>query len=98
MIQIKVKQLVAPKWKKKENVSDTKVKLSWNVVKNVDGYQIQMSNNKKDGFTTIKMLKGGELDTYTVSNLKDAKKCYFRIRAYRVVDQKKVYGSFSKVK
>lgn len=59
------------------------------------GYEIYMSE-KKDG--TYKKIATVKKNAYTKKKLKAAKKYYFKVRAYKTVDSKKLYGSFSKAK
>lgn len=68
-------------------------KLKWKKL-SVKGYQIQY-RQKKGSYRTLKNLRGNRFTTRRFS----AKRKYtFRVRAYRVVNGKKVYGAWSKAK
>ena len=74
--------------------------LKWKKVTNASGYVIEYSTSKK--FTkkttkTVKIKKGKTVKT-TLKKLKSGKKYYVRIRAYKTVNKKAVYGAYSKVK
>ena len=56
-------------------------------------YSTTKKFKKKD--TVTKTLKKTSL---SISKLNKSKKYYVRVRAYKVVDGEKVYGSYSKVK
>ncbi len=60
------------------------------------GYEIQRSLKKGSGYTTIADVKSAK--SYADKNgLVAKKKYYYRVRAYRIVNGKKVYSAFSKV-
>ena len=60
----------------------------------VSGYEIKYATNKN--FKNAKT-KNTTKTTYTIKSLKSKKKCYVKVRAYKVVKGKKIYGSYSKV-
>ena len=75
--------------------SDTKVKLTWDKVKNAEKYQIYYSANggKYKKLATV----SGSKTSYTNSKLDFKKNDYkFKIRAYDKVDGTTYYGSYSK--
>jgi len=63
------------------------------------GYQVQYSTSSKfkKGNKTVAVSKS-KTTSKTISKLKGKKKYYVRVRAYKTVDGKKYYGSWSKVK
>ena len=72
-----------------------KKKVTVKIKKNaVSGYQIKYAANKK--FKNAKK-KNTTKTTYTIKSLKSKKKYYVKVRAYKVVKGKKIYGSYSKV-
>ena len=80
--------------KVKNNKKDT-AKVSWKKVKTASGYQLQYDTTKKFNNPKKKLTKK---KTVTIKKLKKKKTYYFRVRAYRTVDGKKVYGKWSSVK
>lgn len=75
-----------------------KVTVKWGKVKGASGYVIYRSTKKDKGFKKIKTIKKGSTKSYTNKKLKKGKKYYYRIRAYRTVNGRKVYSSYSAVK
>lgn len=81
----------------KAAASSKKVKLTWSKVTGASGYVIYRSTSKKGTYKKIKTVTKGSTKTYTNSNLTKGKTYYYKIRAYRTVNGKKVYGSYSAV-
>lgn len=84
---------------KKLSKGKKKFTVTWAKVSGVKGYQIQYSsdkkfkkNNKSITVTKQKTTKA------TVKKLKSKKKYYVRVRTYKMVNGKKIYSSWSKVK
>lgn len=69
-------------------------KIAWSKVKGAKGYQVQWATNKKFKKAKKKFTKK---KTITLKNL-NKNKYYVRVRAYKVVKGKKVYGKFSTTK
>ncbi len=74
-------------------------KVTWKKVSGVSGYQIQYSTNKKfKSSNKTATVKKGSTTSLTVKKLKSKKTYYVRVRAYKNVNGRKVYSSWSKVK
>lgn len=86
------------KWKKHKKLSKNKVKLSWKKAKNITGVVIYSKSTKKGKYKVLKRIKNKNKTSYIVKKLKKNKTYYFKIRAYRIINGKKVYGAYSKVK
>ncbi len=71
------------------------LKLTWNKVAGADGYVIQRKENGR--WVTIKTIKKAGKSAFTDTAVEPGKTYRYRIRAYRIVDKKKVYGTFSGV-
>lgn len=84
-----VKKVTAKNKKKKA------VTLSWKKVKNATWYEIQYSKSKK--FTSCKK-RIEKKTSVTIKKLKKRKTYYFRIRACKRHENKKVYGKWSVIK
>ena len=71
----------------------------WNSVSGVKGYQIQAATDKKfkKNKKTVTVKKQKTTKT-TIKKLKAKKKYYVRIRTYKIINGKKVYSSWSKIK
>ena len=72
--------------------------LQWKKMKNISGYEIQISTNKK--FKKAKKVKIKKIKTtkLTVKKLKKNKKYYVRMRAYRTYNGKNSYSAWTKTK
>ncbi|MBR1416918.1 MAG: fibronectin type III domain-containing protein [Bacilli bacterium] len=62
------------------------------------GYQLEYSLDKKFKTSTKVLIKNNQTNTKTISKLKSNKKYYVRIRTYKVVNGKKIYSAWSKIK
>lgn len=70
------------------------LKISYNKIPNASGYVIYRSTNKSSGYAAIKTTTSL---SYTNSSLAKSKTYYYKIRAYRTINGKKVYGKYSSV-
>ncbi len=80
---------------KLKNQKGKKVKVTFKKIDGAAGYQVKYSTSKK--FKNAKT-KNTTKTSYTIKKLKKGKKYYVKVRAYNIVDGKKVYGSYSSVK
>lgn len=74
-----------------------KATLKWKKVSGASRYLIYRSDRRDGGFTCINSVSRRKT-SYTNTKLKKGQTYYYRIRAYRKVGGKKVYGKFSVVK
>ena len=95
------KAVTKPKSAKFKKVKSAKkaVSVQWKKVGGVKGYQVQVATDKKfkKNKKTVTIKKQKTTKT-TVKKLKAKKKYYVRVRTYKIVNGKKVYSSWSKVK
>ena len=84
---------------KKSKAKKGSVELTWSKTKGVKGYEIQLATDKKfkKNKKTVTIKKQKTTKT-TIKKLKAKKKYYVRIRTYKIVNGKKIYSSWSKVK
>ena len=82
-------------WKTAKNTKGRKLTASWKKSSNADGYQIQYASNKKFKKAKSKTVKSTSV---TLKKLKKKTTYFVRVRAYKAVDGKKVYGKWSSVK
>lgn len=73
--------------------------VSWNKDSKASGYQILCATNSKftKGKKTV-TVKNAKTTKKTVSKLKARKNYYVKVRAYKTVSGKKIYGAYSAVK
>lgn len=74
--------------------------IRWKSDTKASGYQVQVSTSSQftTGTTTSKTTSNVKNKKVTLKNLTKGKKYYVRIRAYKTVNGKKVYGPWSTVK
>ena len=84
---------------KKVKAAKKAISVIWKKVSGVKGYQVQVATDKKfkKNKKTVTIKKQKTTKT-TVKKLKAKKKYYVRVRTYKIVNGKKVYSSWSKVK
>ena len=84
---------------KKVKAAKKAISVEWKKVSGVKGYQVQVATDKKfkKNKKTVTIKKQKTTKT-TVKKLKAKKKYYVRVRTYKIVNGKKVYSSWSKVK
>lgn len=80
------------------NSSAKKATLTWNKVTGANGYEIYQAGSKNGTYTRIKTVTSGGTLTFTKAKLKTGKTYYYKMRAYRIVDGSKKYGSYSAIK
>lgn len=81
------------------SVKENTVTVKWKKKSKIMGYQIQYSTDSKfkKNKKSIK-IKKAKTTSKKISNLKESKKYYFRIRTYKIVNKKTYYSSWSKKK
>ena len=75
---------------KSKTLSNSEIKLNWSKVKGASGYTVYMRKNGK--YNKLGDCKG---TSYTVKKLPNATRENFKVRAYKTVKGKKVYGKYS---
>lgn len=78
-----------------QNYSSTAIQMSWSKVPGAAGYMVYRSDSK-DG--TYKLLKTVTTNSFKNSYLKSGSKFYYKVRAYKTVNGKKIYGGYSDIK
>lgn len=72
--------------------------VSWKRIGGVDGYEIYRSTKKSRGYKKIKTAKKAVITSYTNKKLIKKQKYFYKIRAYKRVNGRKVYSSYSSAK
>ena len=75
---------------KSKTLSNSEIQLNWSKVKGASGYSVYMRKNGK--YNKLGDCKG---TSYTVKKLPNATRENFKVRAYKTVKGKKVYGEYS---
>ena len=92
---------VTPVLKAPTNVKATKyrsgvAKISWSKVAGADGYALYKYNSSTKKYYYVKSTK--YLSTTTSYGLKKGSGAYYKVRAYKIVNGKKVYSNYSSAK
>lgn len=77
--------------------SKGKLTLSWANVSGESGYEIYYSTSKNGTYEKFADVKANTVK-YTATSLKGGKTLYFKVRAYRTINDSTVYGAFSSVR
>ena len=75
-------------------VSSKSAKISWSKVSGVKGYELYRATSKSGKYSLISSTTG---TSYTNKSLSKGKTYYYKVRAYKMVDNRKVYSSYTKV-
>ncbi len=75
-----------------------KAKISWRKQTKITGYVVSYSTSKNFKNAKNINVKGANKNSYTLSKLTSKKTYYIRVRAYKKVNGKNIYGSWSSVK
>lgn len=76
--------------------SSTTVKLTWEKVKDADGYEVFSRNQGEEAFTLEKTLDG-ESASYAVKGLKPGTVKEYIVRSYRIAEDQKIYSDDSEI-
>ena len=77
--------------------SSTSIKIKWKKVSGADGYVIYQKVGS-GSYKKIKTITSGKTTSYTKKKLSANKKYTYKIKAYKMVGSKKIYGSYSSTK
>lgn len=77
--------------------SGKKVKVTWKKVSNASGYEIYRAKKANGSYKKVGTVTSKKALSFTNKSLKKGKKYYYKVRAYRLIKGKKVYGPWSAV-
>ena len=77
--------------------SKGKIRITWNAVPGAQKYQVYVYDNAKKKYV-LRLTKSSYVKSVLHSGLKAGKTYWYKVRAYRIVDGKRVYSSFSAAK
>lgn len=81
---------------KVKNSSKKSAKITFKKVNGASGYVIYRATKKNGKYKAVSTLKKGTAVSYTNKKLKKKSTYYYKVRAYKKVGKKTVYGSYSK--
>ena len=82
----------------KATAGSKKVSLGWKKVTGASGYVVYRAAKKSGTYKAVKTITSAKTVKFVNKSLSKGKTYYYKVRAYRIVDKKKVYGPFSAVK
>lgn len=74
-----------------------KVKVTWKKVSAANGYEIYRATKKNGKYKKVKTITKKKTVSFTDKSLKKGKRYYYKVRAYRLIRGKKVYGPYSEI-
>ena len=74
-----------------------KAKVKWKTVSQASGYEIYRATKKKGTYKKVKTITKKKTVSFTNKSLKKGKTYYYKVRAYRLMGGKKVYGPYSDI-
>lgn len=77
--------------------NSTFTKASWSKVSEATGYQVYRATSKSGSYTNVKTVTSGSSISYADTKLKKGKTYYYKVRAYRTVNGKKIYSSYTSI-
>lgn len=92
---VKVKPMLEQTVVSLSEITLTSAKVNWNKISGADGYAIYRGTSKAGDYTKIATLESAKKNYYVDSELKAAKTYYYKVRAYRLVNGKKIFASYS---
>lgn len=75
-----------------------KITVKWNRITGATGYKVYRATSKTGKYTCVKTVKSGKTVSFVNKSLKKGKRYYYKVRAYRSVNGKLKYSSYSTVK
>ena len=75
-----------------------KVTIKWKKVNDASGYEIYRATSKNGKYTKAKTITKSSTISCTDSNLASKKNYYYKVRAYKTINGKKIYSSYSAIK
>lgn len=79
------------------SASYDKLRLSWEPMSGVDGYQIYRATSKSGKYAKIATEKGASSATYTDTGRTCGTRYYYKLRAYKKIGGKTVYSKYSAI-
>ncbi|BBF44036.1 hypothetical protein lbkm_2724 [Lachnospiraceae bacterium KM106-2] len=80
-----------------KSATTTSIKLSWKKQTGITGYEVYVYDKKKKKYKLLKRITGASKNSYTQKKLGKVTVYQYKVRSYKTVNKKKVYGSYSAV-
>lgn len=92
--KIYVTNLAKPVIASEEQVSETSLKVSWKAINNAEGYEVFRASSITGAYEMVSKVK---TNSYTDKSVSVGNRYYYKVRAYKTVSKKSVYGPFSAI-
>ena len=76
----------------------TSLVLSWEKTSGADGYELYRATSENGKYVKVKTISDGNILTNSSTGLQSSTSYYYKIRAYKTIDGKKIYGDYSLLK
>lgn len=86
-------KLAVPSFKLKAGTRT--ITVTWSKVNGADGYKIYRATSKNGTYKVIRTASSKDTRSYTSRGLTKNKTYYYKMKAYRVVDGKRVYSNYT---
>lgn len=83
--------------KAKVTAGKKKATIKWGKISGASGYEVRMATKKNGTYKNIKTITKGSTVSFTKTKLTKGKTYYFKVRAYKTVNGKKIYSSYSSI-
>ena len=77
-----------------ESVSSTSIRVSWDEVTGAEGYEVWRSDTEDGDYTNLTE-SGTPNTSYTNTGVTTGQTYYYKVRAYKTVDEQRVYSEYS---
>lgn len=74
------------------------IKIKWSKLNLGTGYEVYQSTSKNGKYKKIAKITNYKTTSYTKKSLTSKKTYYYKVRAYKTINGKKVYGKYSSIK
>jgi len=81
--------------KKNSTTACVSINVRWKKANGADGYLIYRSTNRFFGYKQVKSVKSDGVLAYNDSSVKESKVYYYKVRAYKNKDGKKVFLQYT---
>lgn len=78
--------------------NDTRIKLTWKKVSGANGYVLYRSTSKNGKYKKVKIIKSSSATSCLLKPPASGKRYYYKLRAYRTVNGKRILGAYSSAK
>ena len=94
-LQAKTKSFGAITGLKMVASTENSIRISWNCVNDVEGYEVFRSTSEDGKYVKVKTITDNSITSTASPNLESSTTYYYKVRSYKTIDGNKQYGDFS---